>query len=165
MDIDKCIKNGITPTPGPPGGDLELGGFGTGPTDGMGPPGGYGTGPGMGPSGAMGTGIGMGPPGGPGMGMGPPGMGPGAMGYPDLNPSTSGYNPSSGGYNQQPVPKPRSVPSNEPSTRSSDLSPEQLERVTKLCKFAISSLDYEDKNGAIDNLTKALNLLKTGKEN
>lgn len=160
MDIDKCLKNGITPTPGPPGGDPELGGLGTGF------PGGIGTEPGMGPSG----GIGMGPSGGigTGLGMGPPsgiGSGPsGAMGYPDLNPSTSGYNPSAGGYNQQPVPKPRSVPSNEPSTRSSDLSPEQLERVTKLCKFAISSLDYEDKNGAIDNLTKALNLLKTGKE-
>jgi len=160
VDIDKCLKNGITPTPGPPGGDPELGGLGTGF------PGGIGTEPGMGPSG----GIGMGPSGGigTGLGMGPPsgiGSGPsGAMGYPDLNPSTSGYNPSAGGYNQQPVPKPRSVPSNEPSTRSSDLSPEQLERVTKLCKFAISSLDYEDKNGAIDNLTKALNLLKTGKE-
>ena len=152
MDIDKCLKNGITPTPGPPGGDPELGGLGTGfPGEiGTGFPGGIG----MGPSG----GLGMGPPSGIGSGLS------GAMGYPDLNPSTSGYSPSAGGYNQQPVPKPRSMPSNVPSTRSSDLSPEQLERVTKLCKFAISSLDYEDKNGAIDNLTKALNLLKTGKE-
>jgi len=168
VDIDKCLKHGITPTPGPPGGDPELGdlGMGTGLPDGVGPTSGYGTGSGMGPpggmgmstSGGIGTVHGMGPP--TGIGAGPPG----AMGYPDLNPSTSGYSPSVSGSNQQPVPKPRLVPSNEASARSSDLSPEQLERVTKLCKFAISSLDYEDKNGAIDNLTKALNLLKTGKE-
>ena len=72
------------------------------------------------------------------------------MGYPealvastsDYNPSTSGYNPSMDDYNQQPVQKALSVPPtlplfllvppNEPSTRSSNLSPEQLERVTKL---------------------------------
>ena len=135
----------------PPGGDPELGGIGSGPPGQMGPPGGFGAS--FGQPGGMGTET------------------TAVMGYPDLNPSTSGYNPSIGGYNPstgdynpQPVPKPRSIPPNEPSTRSSDLSPEQLERVTKLCKFAISSLDYEDKNGAIDNLTRALNLLKTGKK-
>ena len=30
----------------------------------------------------------------------------------------------------------------------------------KLCKFAISALQYEDVNAAVDNLTKALALLK-----
>ena len=159
VDIDKCLKNGITPTPGPPGGeDSEFINFGLG----------------SGPSGGMGSG----PPG--GMGSGPP---PGGIwiGYPggdlnqnlqpsgsDLNPSSSGYNPSSSGYNQdqsQPIPKPRSIPPSEPQPVSNTgLTPVQLERVTKLCKFAISSLDYEDKDGAIENLTKALSLLKTGRE-
>ena len=165
MDIDKCLKNGITPTPGPPGGDnSEFTNLGLG----SGPPGGIESRP----PGVMGSG----PPG--GMGSGPP---PGGMwiGYPggdlnqnlqpgssDLNP---GYNTSSSGYNQdhsQPIPKPRSIPPSEPVSSNSrtGLTPEQLERVTKLCRFAISSLDYEDKDGAIENLTKALNLLKTGKE-
>ena len=178
MDIDKCLKNGVTPTPGPPGGDnSELGDFGMGLAGGMGsgPPGGMGTGPSS-------SGMGTGPPAG-GMGTGPP---PGGiwLGYPggDLNPNLppggSDLNPSSGGFDQnfnQPVPKPRSVvPPSEPpslgggssssSSSKSGLTPVQLERVTKLCRFAISSLDYEDKDGAIENLTKALNLLKTGKE-
>ena len=52
------------------------------------------------------------------------------------------------------------VPSlQNPCISISDLLPEQLEKIVKLCKFAISSLDYEDKNGAIDNFTRALNLL------
>lgn len=157
MDIDKCLKNNITPTPGPPGGgNSEFGdlGMGSGPSGGMG----------TGPPGGMGSG----PPG--GMGTGPPPGGGTQIGYPDPY-GGSGLNPSSGGYNQdqsQPVPKPRStVPPNDPpisSSSSSGLTPQQLERVTKLCRYAISSLDYEDKDGAIENLTKALNLLKTGKE-
>ena len=35
----------------------------------------------------------------------------------------------------------------------------------KLCKFASSAMQYEDSKTAIENLTKALNLLTTGKEN
>lgn len=157
VDIDKCLKNGITPTPGPPGGDDSEFTMGLSGGMGSGPPGG----------------MGSGPPG--GMGFGPP-IGGVWIGYPgdlnqpggsDLDPSGSGYNPSSIGQDcSQPVPKPRSIPPNEaPSaSRGTGLPPEQLERVTKLCKFAISSLDYEDKDGAIENLTKALHLLKTGKE-
>ena len=34
----------------------------------------------------------------------------------------------------------------------------------KLCKYANSALQYEDKTTAVENLTKALNLLTTGKE-
>lgn len=173
VDIDKCLKNDIMPTPGPPGGDnSDLTNLGMGLPGGMvsAPPDSMGSGPyggmGSGPHSEMGTGP---PPG--GIWIGYPGgdlnqnLPPGGS---DLNPSSSGYNPSSGGYNQdhsQPIPKPRSIPPSEPvSSSSAGLTPEQLERVTKLCKFAISSLDYEDKDGAIENLTKALNLLKTGKE-
>jgi vacuolar protein sorting-associated protein VTA1 len=38
------------------------------------------------------------------------------------------------------------------------------ERVAKLCKFTTSALNYEDVKTAVDCLTKALNLLTTGKE-
>ena len=94
MDTDKCLKNGITPTPGPPGGDPQLGGIRIGLPDLMGPPGAS-----SGQPGGMGTRAGMGLPDGM-AGMGPPGgMETGLMGYPDLNSSTIGYNSSTGGYN------------------------------------------------------------------
>jgi len=44
------------------------------------------------------------------------------------------------------------------------LKPEDFARAMKLCKFASSALQYEDSKTAIDNLTKALNLLTTGQE-
>ena len=44
------------------------------------------------------------------------------------------------------------------------LSPEQITRAQKLCKFAISALDYQDSASAVENLTKALNLVRTGQE-
>ena len=49
---------------------------------------------------------------------------------------------------------------------SYQMSPEQLEKIIKLSiyKFVISSLDYEDKNGTIENFTRALNLLTTVKQ-
>ena len=132
-------------------------GMGSEPSSGMG----------SGPSSGMGSGLSG------EMGLGPP-TGGVWTGYPDdqnqnLPPASSDLNPSSGDYNSQPVPKPRSMPPpTNPlavsSSSSNSLTPQQLERVTKLCRYAISSLDYEDKDGAIDNLTKALNLLKTGKE-
>lgn len=53
-------------------------------------------------------------------------------------------------------------PYEEPSGSgiSPQLSHDQVEKGRKLCKFAISALDYDDKAAAIDNLEKALNLLK-----
>jgi len=50
------------------------------------------------------------------------------------------------------------------SSGAASLSIEQTSRVQKLCKYAISALDYQDTNTAIDNLTKALHLCKTGQE-
>ena len=44
-----------------------------------------------------------------------------------------------------------------------ELSAKDYEQATKLCKYAISAMQYEDANTAIDNLTKALRLLSTGK--
>jgi len=37
-------------------------------------------------------------------------------------------------------------------------------KAQKYCKFAASSLDYDDSNTAIDYLQKALRILQTGKE-
>lgn len=44
------------------------------------------------------------------------------------------------------------------------LSPQDYQRAMKLCKYASSALQYEDSKTAIDNLSKALNLLTTGAE-
>lgn len=44
------------------------------------------------------------------------------------------------------------------------LSVEQIGRVQKLCKYAISALDYQDTPTAIENLTKALQMCQTGEE-
>lgn len=47
---------------------------------------------------------------------------------------------------------------------SSQVGPEEVARAQKLCKFACSSLDYEDTASAVDYLQKALLLLTTGKK-
>ncbi|KAH3700907.1 vacuolar protein sorting-associated protein VTA1 homolog isoform X2 [Dreissena polymorpha] len=49
-------------------------------------------------------------------------------------------------------------------TEGVKLGTQEYQRPMKLCKFASSALQYEDANTAIDNLTKALSLLTTGKE-
>ncbi|XP_065057940.1 vacuolar protein sorting-associated protein VTA1 homolog [Rhopilema esculentum] len=49
------------------------------------------------------------------------------------------------------------------SGSSSHLGPQEYQQATKFCKYAVSSLQYEDVSTAIENLTKALNLLKGGK--
>lgn len=45
-----------------------------------------------------------------------------------------------------------------------DLSAQQYQKAMKYCKYASSALQYEDSKTAIDNLTKALTLLTTGKD-
>lgn len=49
-------------------------------------------------------------------------------------------------------------------TPTSGLTQDQVAKTQKLCKYAVSALDYDDKNTAIDNLEKALRILKTGRE-
>lgn len=44
------------------------------------------------------------------------------------------------------------------------LKSEDYTKAMKFCKFATSALQYEDAKTAIENLTKALNLLSTGRE-
>ena len=79
---------------------------------------------------------------------------------------------------QAPVPAPRQVPSAPAAASvpvvpplpaaasgSVSLTPDLTSKAQKYCKYAASALDYEDGATAIANLTKALNLLQTGKEN
>ena len=44
------------------------------------------------------------------------------------------------------------------------MDPQDVSRVQKLCKFASSSLDYDDIDAAIKNLTEALDLLHKSKQ-
>jgi vacuolar protein sorting-associated protein VTA1 len=47
---------------------------------------------------------------------------------------------------------------------SATLSYDKVARAQKLCKYAISALDYQDTKTAVENLTKALHLVQTGEE-
>ncbi|XP_072178092.1 vacuolar protein sorting-associated protein VTA1 homolog [Diadema setosum] len=51
-----------------------------------------------------------------------------------------------------------------PSTGSVQLQQQDFDKAQKFCKFAVSALQYEDVPAAIDNLEKALRLLRTGRE-
>jgi len=51
-----------------------------------------------------------------------------------------------------------------PSDGSVKLSIDQITKAQKYCKYAISSLDYEDMATAVSNLQKALHLCQTGQE-
>lgn len=60
-------------------------------------------------------------------------------------------------------------PSANPETSTSadvavGITPEQIEKAQKHCKFATSALTYDDIKTAVDNLQKALTLLQLGKE-
>lgn len=140
VEIDRCLKNGINPTPGPPGGDDDTLGQGEG-----------------GGGGAVGWNV------------TPPdqGLPPGAQ--QDFPPA------------ERPVPKPRQQQPPPPAVMADQdneassyqapaalsgatLGPEKMSKAQKLCKFAMSSLDYDDVPGAMKYLTNALQLLKTGQE-
>ena len=54
-------------------------------------------------------------------------------------------------------PPPPSVPVVAPSSAS--ITPQDVSKVQRLCKFASSALDYDDANTAISNLTEALEIL------
>ena len=59
---------------------------------------------------------------------------------------------------------PVSVPALAEGIQDIALTPEITSKAQKYCKYAASALDYDDRNTAILNMTKALNLLKTGRE-
>ena len=59
---------------------------------------------------------------------------------------------------------PPSVSSLAQQVEGMTLTPDQTTKAQKYCKYAISALDYDDLNTARLNLTKALNLVNTGRE-
>ncbi|MCL4142874.1 UNVERIFIED_CONTAM: hypothetical protein GTU68_053971 [Idotea baltica] len=74
--------------------------------------------------------------------------------------------PGVGGLPQIPVNQPQAptIPERLAPSSGVNLTPELYAKAQKFCKYAISSLDYEDSPTAIDYITKALNILTTGKE-
>ncbi|XP_068609817.1 vacuolar protein sorting-associated protein VTA1 homolog isoform X2 [Brachionichthys hirsutus] len=70
----------------------------------------------------------------------------------------------------KPVALPRSVPIVDPSLLhaqqkgGANLSPDDLTKAQKYCKYAGSALQYEDVDTAVQNLQRALKLLTTGRE-
>jgi len=68
-----------------------------------------------------------------------------------------------------PAPPAQPSPAQAPAAMASHggavtLNIDQISRVQKLCKYAISALDYQDTPTAVDNLTKALYMCQTGQE-
>ncbi len=164
VEITRCVKNGITPTPGPP---EDMGGEASGAT-------GFGPGPSSFPPSLPGDastsyyGAGDKPIPKPRHNMRSeypePGMGGDVSSLPPQDPP--GY-----GFHDQPDP----VVSMGPGTGGgatggamaaggtergvASLGPEEIAKAQKLFKFASSALDYEDVDGAVDYLQKALKLL------
>lgn len=154
VEIDRCLKNGITPTPGPPGEQTFEEDFAPAPP----PPVGFNVQP---------------PPddnqAGPSWEPTPPPetrptpkprhaapQNPTPQVQPEVTPAYDG-SASGGGWNTQPVAMGR-------GPVAVQLGPSEISRAQKLCKFASSALEYDDVQGAVEFLGKAMNLLQTGKE-
>jgi vacuolar protein sorting-associated protein VTA1 len=189
--IHNCLKNGETPISGPLPEDNDMSELGAefGATD-IGGGGGFnpGAGPmdfgpssnllpstsaprGVSPVGGYSGQPGYGQPAAPGFGQFPnsnshhpvaaPRGGP-AYGQP---PSTGFSQPAPTSYVQPVVPATSPPqPSGAVGGGNVVLKAEDYTRAMKLCKFATSALQYEDSKTAIENLTKALSLLTTGRE-
>ncbi|XP_045765067.1 vacuolar protein sorting-associated protein VTA1 homolog [Maniola jurtina] len=79
---------------------------------------------------------------------------------PDPNPGGFvPYDPS-----QQPQPAPSTTFYGDNSMNVAQLSPEQIQKAQKYCKWASSALNYDDIKTAIGNLKNALELLQTGRD-
>ena len=216
MEIDRCLKNGITPTPGPPG-EFEDG-FGE-PTPGgfpmlqpnMGGGGGANPGPSssyyapsepsqdrpvpmprsnvphsMPPAPSDLSSFPTGNPYPPTNNPYPPTNNPypsyppppsseGGGAYPGMGTTTSGGGYYTGGGSSDASGSGYNSGGSDPVASGGGggggggrgvvkLGPDQVVSAQKYCKFASSALDYDDSEGAIDYLTKALKLLKTGKD-
>ncbi|KAL0840565.1 hypothetical protein ABMA28_015781 [Loxostege sticticalis] len=78
---------------------------------------------------------------------------------PDPNPGGFvPYDPS-----QQPQPQPSTLYGDN-STSVAQLTPDQIAKAQKYCKWASSALNYDDVKTAIGNLRNALELLQTGRD-
>lgn len=190
VEIDKCLKAGVTPTPGPPGGDSDdlEGAIGYAPIA-FPPPSGPGDAstsyhPPLPPTARPVPKPRQNIPDNPGPGGGqepsgwypshphrdnPPEYDPTNIGFPSVGNDSgglaSGLGPPEGGgargVGLASVGPGMGVLENPPVI---ELGPGEMAKAQKLAKFAASSLDYEDVAGAIDYLSKALSILKTGKE-
>lgn len=79
---------------------------------------------------------------------------------PDPNPGGFvPYDPST-----QPAPQPAPLYGDTSSTKVADLTPDQVAKAQKYCKWASSALNYDDVKTAITNLQNALELLQTGRD-
>ncbi|XP_063605399.1 vacuolar protein sorting-associated protein VTA1 homolog [Penaeus indicus] len=160
--IHNCLKNGEKPIPGPMGGDDEGLGEDVGGDEAQGA---------VGHSG--GADLGWSHPPQPGMSLPSVPNSASAGGMPDVSSSTPPPSVPSVPHSLpqmprvQPTPDAGNIP-HMPVTQTSStgvkLSPSDMNKAQKYCKWAVSALDYEDSKTAIDNLQKALNLLRTGKD-
>ena len=151
VEIDRCLKTGITPTPGPPGGD-EGGAFNLGDLDAN--------------LGGGGGSFDMPPPQSeqPSYPTFPTPSIPAPTPIPDL-PKPVAKPRHLADPKPAPIPQAQApVPQAQAPVPQAQISCNDVSRAQKLCKFASSALDYEDVAGAVDFLQKAINLLKTGKE-
>nr|XP_022295474.1 vacuolar protein sorting-associated protein VTA1 homolog [Crassostrea virginica] len=141
--IHKCLKSGETPVAGPlPEGDDEEA-------------------PQPSTSGAT-AGLSSysqpSPPSGSYPPAGPPSGG--VQSWPQTPPQAA-YQPPQQPQYSAPAPQDTWTPPSNPSGVA--LKTEDYQKAMKFCKYASSALQYEDPTTAIDNLTKALKLLTTGK--
>ena len=162
VEIDRCLKSGIMPTPGPPGGE-DAGGNG---------------GEAVGPAPAIGFTV---TPPHPSDVRLPPGAQP-VLPHVDPSPPIGDMRLPPGAQpvlppGPKPVPRPRqnlpqdSYPEEPPESFHTpvaasgvQLGPAEIAKAQKLCKFASSALEYEDVQGAIEYLSQATKLLQTGKD-
>lgn len=77
--------------------------------------------------------------------------------------------PNPGGFvpydpSQQPQPTPPSTNYGDNSTSVAQLTPDQMQKAQKYCKWAGSALNFDDVKTAITNLKNALELLQTGRD-
>jgi len=140
--IHNCLKNGETPIAGPLAGgedeEEENSGPGAPPESHSQPPGGF-----------------VAPP---ANSFNPPPSGVPTAHYEAPPPPMASSNPPSNQFAGMEINPPGG------SGGGTTLSYEQISKAQKMCKYAISALDYQDTATAIDNLTKALHLCKTGQE-
>ncbi|XP_060082018.1 vacuolar protein sorting-associated protein VTA1 homolog isoform X1 [Ylistrum balloti] len=173
--IHRCLKNGETPVPGPLNeeeDEQEGGAFGGAPvTSSTSQPGpsSYSK-----PDPAPGYPPPQQPSYPPPQQPGPPPQQPGSSNpsYGNLNlPSPAGSQYPPGAHAPPSTPQQPQQPAGgadswmpPANTAGVQLTADQYQKALKFCKYASSALQYEDSPTAIDNLTKALKLLSTGKE-
>ena len=166
VEITKCLKNGIPPTPGPPegmGGEVDPGPTPYPPSQ-----------PGDASTSYYSPGPGDKPVPKPRHNTQYPDPNPNPYSMPPQDtPSMPPQDPPSYGFHLQPEPEPvmgatggamAAVGGSDVGVAAgASVGPEETAKAQKLCKFASSALDYEDVTGAVQYLQEALAILTTGK--